>query len=440
MRKAGAPHLSRVAFPVRTLIITVVVIGAVVAAFFIGTLTAPKNSVATVSDERIQATAVVEQRAIVPDTVILGTVGEGKTKNIVPSVLPETATVTKQALKKGDDVVAGQLLGSVAGTPVFAMQGKLPLYRDLAAGDRGDDVVAFQESLQNSGYTVQITGVVDSATIQAVTGMFQRAGYALPQREIEPPPESTPAEPGSDGASGEGSSEEGETNAAPAPRTQPYIPVSAFAAIDGKGGTVLSVAAVASTVGPEQPLAKVRVGRRSISAHVNAVEAEQLSKGTEVHITADADTFAGTVENVGEFQAGSEGRTPGHNVTFTTKDEAFDKVQNGTQVRVGLKTKVKPQKAVPVTALRHDADGDYVLVQSTGSGSEPKHDNGQGADKQGSDKQGADKQGSDSRGADKQGAGSTSEPRRVKVTVGKTAAGWAAVESDDLAVGDTVVL
>ncbi|MFC3183387.1 hypothetical protein [Pseudoglutamicibacter albus] len=55
----------------------------------------------------------------------------------------------------------------------------------------------------------------------------------------------------------------------------------------------------------------MRVGRRTISAHVNAVEAEQLSKGTEVHITAGADTFAGTVENVGEFQAGSEGRTPG---------------------------------------------------------------------------------------------------------------------------------
>ncbi|MFC3183388.1 hypothetical protein [Pseudoglutamicibacter albus] len=56
---------------------------------------------------------------------------------------------------------------------------------------------------------------MDSATIQAVTGMFQRAGYALPQREIEPPPESNPAEPGSDGASGEGSSEEDETNAPP---------------------------------------------------------------------------------------------------------------------------------------------------------------------------------------------------------------------------------
>ncbi|MDK6274497.1 hypothetical protein QP116_01850 [Pseudoglutamicibacter cumminsii] len=407
MKKAGAPHLSRVAFPVRTLVITVVVIGAVVAAFFIGTLTAPKSSVATVTDEKVQATAVVEERPIVPDTVILGAVGEGKTRDVLPTVLPETPTVTKQALKKGKDVVPGQLLGSVAGTPVFAVSGQLPLYRDLAAGDKGDDVIAFQKALETTGYNVPASGVVDATTINAVAALFREAGYALPQRETDSSPS---------GPSDESATEEDGSDQPAAPQTQPYIPVAAFASIGGKSGTVLSVAGVSSTLGPEQPFAKIRVGSRTIKAYVNVADAQQLKKGTEVRIIAGAATFAGTVENVGEFEGGTDSRAPGHQVSFATKDEAFEKVQTGTQVRVELTTKAKPQKAVPVTALRHDADGDYVLVTAPGS----RGTNGQGSKNQGSN--------------DKE------EPRRVKVTVGKTAAGWAAVESDDLAVGDTVVL
>lgn len=407
MKKAGAPHLSRVAFPVRTLVITVVVIGAVVAAFFIGTLTAPKSSVATVTDEKVQATAVVEERPIVPDTVILGTVGEGKTRDVLPAVLPETPTVTKQALKKGKDVVPGQLLGSVAGTPVFAVSGQLPLYRDLAAGDKGDDVVAFQKALETTGYNVPASGVVDATTINAVAALFREAGYALPQREADSAPS---------GPSDESAIEEDGSDQPAAPQTQSYIPVAAFASIGGKSGTVLSVAGVSSTLGPEQPFAKIRVGSRTIKAYVNVADAQQLKKGTEVRIIAGAATFAGTVENVGEFEGGTDSRAPGHQVSFSTKDEAFEKVQTGTQVRVELTTKAKPQKAVPVTALRHDADGDYVLVAAPGS------------------------RGTTGQGSSKQGSNDKEEPRRVKVTVGKTAAGWAAVESDDLAVGDTVVL
>ena len=407
MEKAGAPHLSRVAFPVRTLVITVVVIGAVVAAFFIGTLTAPKGSVATVTDEKVQATAIVEERPIVPDTVILGAVGEGKTRDVLPAVLQETPTVTKQALKKGEEVVPGQLLGSVAGTPVFAVSGQLPLYRDLAAGDKGDDVVAFQKALESTGYNVPASGVVDAATINAVAALFQEAGYVLPQRDSG----SALSEASSESATGEDGGDQ-----PPVPQTQPYIPVVAFASIGGKSGTVLSVAGVSSTLGPEQPLAKIRVGSRTIKAHVNVADAQQLKKGTEVRIIAGAATFAGTVENVGEFEDGTDSRAPGHQVSFATKDEAFEKVQTGTQVRVELTTKAKAQKAVPVTALRHDADGDYVLVTAQGS------------------------RGTTGQWSKNQGSNDKAEPRRVKFTVGKTAAGWAAVESEDLAVGDTVVL
>lgn len=58
----------------------------------------------------------------------------------------------------GGEIAVGDALYAVAGVPVRAIEGKVPFYRDLASGAKGDDVVQLQRALISLGY---LTGTAD---------------------------------------------------------------------------------------------------------------------------------------------------------------------------------------------------------------------------------------------------------------------------------------
>ncbi len=72
----------------------------------------------------------------------------------------------------------GSVLLEVTGRPVFALQGDLPMYRRLATGSEGPDVLQVEQALERLGYPPgQVDTVFDAATAAAITSMYTEAGY-----------------------------------------------------------------------------------------------------------------------------------------------------------------------------------------------------------------------------------------------------------------------
>ncbi|GAA5766385.1 hypothetical protein Aros01_02884 [Streptosporangium roseum] len=81
---------------------------------------------------------------------------------------------------KPGPIRAGQVLMQVNGRPVFAMEGKKPMYRPLVPGTEGDDVKQFQRALR-----VKVTGVFDAATVAAVKRWYAKRGYKAQEPDLE---------------------------------------------------------------------------------------------------------------------------------------------------------------------------------------------------------------------------------------------------------------
>jgi len=92
------------------------------------------------------------------------------------------ALVSKLTLKKGDKVNPGTILTEINGRPYFALQGKVPAYRDLAEGDQGPDVTQLQQALAPL-FGTPVTGVFDARTAADVTKLYQNAGYQPSYRD-----------------------------------------------------------------------------------------------------------------------------------------------------------------------------------------------------------------------------------------------------------------
>ncbi|MFD9950682.1 peptidoglycan-binding protein [Nonomuraea sp. NPDC059023] len=81
---------------------------------------------------------------------------------------------------KPGPIRAGQTLMQVNGRPVFALQGKKPMYRPLVPGTEGDDVKQLQRALR-----VRASGVFDAATVAAVKRWYAKRGYKAQEPDLE---------------------------------------------------------------------------------------------------------------------------------------------------------------------------------------------------------------------------------------------------------------
>ncbi|MGW7412748.1 peptidoglycan-binding domain-containing protein [Streptomyces sp. NPDC054863] len=136
-------------------------------------------------------TAPVTRQVLEQKIVIRGTVVSSQSVDVAPIGGPETKPViTKVPLKAGEQINAGHALLEVAGRPVLALQGELPVYRDLKPGSTGQDVRQLQQALRRLDlYTTSVTGTFDSATKAAVKDLYTKRGYdplsALPDGDVQ---------------------------------------------------------------------------------------------------------------------------------------------------------------------------------------------------------------------------------------------------------------
>ncbi|WP_243869320.1 peptidoglycan-binding domain-containing protein [Streptomyces liangshanensis] len=87
--------------------------------------------------------------------------------------------VTKLPLLSGAKIKAGQVLLEVSGRPVIALEGNLPVYRDLKPGAEGDDVAQLQRALEKLGHGsgADAKGHFGSGTKSALAMLYQSVGY-----------------------------------------------------------------------------------------------------------------------------------------------------------------------------------------------------------------------------------------------------------------------
>ncbi|MFG2291837.1 peptidoglycan-binding protein [Streptomyces sp. NPDC048603] len=144
-----------------------------------------KSPAQAAADSRPPAPSVittpVEYRALASSMVLRGTVVAGQSVEITPGGTADggSPTVSKLPLKAGDEVRAGRLLVEISGRPVIALQGTVPLYRDLKPGAQGSDVGQLQDALQRLGHSTSPDnrGRFGEGTKSAVAKLYDAAGY-----------------------------------------------------------------------------------------------------------------------------------------------------------------------------------------------------------------------------------------------------------------------
>lgn len=91
---------------------------------------------------------------------------------------PVDGRVTSFTCTPASPLTSGTSPLSVDGAPVVALATPTPLWRDLALGDRGEDVAGLQEELHRLGHDVTATGRLDRATLRAVGALRTSVGAA----------------------------------------------------------------------------------------------------------------------------------------------------------------------------------------------------------------------------------------------------------------------
>jgi hypothetical protein len=136
----------------------------------------------------------VERRTLTATVTAQGTVTYG-----VPQPIALTGSVAAadgdagpaplitKAPTAGRTLHEGDVLLEVSGRPVFVLAGKVPMYRTLTRGSKGDDVhqlrAALRRLLPDRGVTR--SGPLDGSALRAVAAWYERSGYQATQPSPE---------------------------------------------------------------------------------------------------------------------------------------------------------------------------------------------------------------------------------------------------------------
>ena len=134
-------------------------------------------------------TAPVETRSLSSNIVLRGDLAfEESTPISLGSESGSTSVVTKSPPPVGSQLAEGDVLFEVSGRPLIILQGDLPVFRTLAVGVSGDDVVQLESALSRLGFDPgPIDSAFDGATQFAVSAMYRQLGYTTkePTKELK---------------------------------------------------------------------------------------------------------------------------------------------------------------------------------------------------------------------------------------------------------------
>ena len=154
---------------VRVLVMTVVVAIAGGLGWWGARATMPSASTA-LPLESVVLTAMSQQGSV-GRALTLNVTAERPVAQLATNALPGVVT----AVHTGGEVATGGVLYEVAGTPVRALRGDVPFYRDLARGTKGQDVRQLDEALIELGYSTGAPSEDFGPRIEAAVKSWQKA-------------------------------------------------------------------------------------------------------------------------------------------------------------------------------------------------------------------------------------------------------------------------
>lgn len=354
-------------------------------------------------------TAPVEHRVLVSSLITRGQAVAGQTVKVAPQMSGSegaSAVITKIIAEAGAELKQGQVLLEVAGRPVFALKGSVPVYRDLRPGATGKDVAQLQQALKELGHPTggDPDGTFGAGTKTALTAFYASIGYdprpaqedggaALEAAEGSVKAAQRSLEDARDEAGGTGE-DAGDASGKAVKRAQEDLAAAqeAYAEVQATSGPILPageavflerfparVGSVQGRVGDqvEGPVMVLSSGRLLVEAYVPEYQKGLLRPGqpVEIHSELSDVTASGKVTSVADAmtvpggpsdadgQAEAVGAASGHLVRITP-DKALDPQLTGQDVRLTIKAASTDGKAlvVPVTAITAGADGRTVVT------------------------------------------------------------------------------
>jgi peptidoglycan hydrolase-like protein with peptidoglycan-binding domain len=150
-------------------------------------LMSPEDAAAkTAPPKASQITVPVEKKALSSKVVGRGDTSFDGAVNIrvETSGLKTPAVVTGKVPTVGSTLQAGKALLEIAGRPVIGLPGVLPMYRSLAPGSKGPDVLQLEQTLDKLGYDPgTVDTKYDGSTARAVEKLYEAAGYEAPEAD-----------------------------------------------------------------------------------------------------------------------------------------------------------------------------------------------------------------------------------------------------------------
>lgn len=331
-------------------VIPLIVVALVAASFAMGMWFAkPEWQNAQEAASPIPVSATVESRIVDDRPEIAGAIIAPSTHSIRinASSLPDPAVIT---IAPPTTISYGARLVEISGKPYFVLPGPLPMYRDLRADDSGEDVRALQVSLNTIGHGIPETGIVGSLTLNAVEELFTNAGYQLPRETVHATVTGPSASP----------SPTGNTKQI----TRRVIPSTQL--VSAATGRTSSRANVEDRVDAGTVVASIASSERTLTAIIPEDVLSRFPIKQAVNVNIDGKQYAGTVASIGAFVNGQDGKLPGYpaQIKLTTAHSAPVKVGQSALVTLPG-TEIAEGAAVPIVAVRHDAQGDFVLVNTT---------------------------------------------------------------------------
>ncbi|WP_151482954.1 peptidoglycan-binding protein [Streptomyces albicerus] len=340
-------------------------------------------------------TATVERRVLADTVVTRGAVSASQTVDIAPGgTAAEDAArpvVTKVMVRSGQTFRGGRVLVEVSGRPVFALRGKLPVYRDLKPGSHGDDVRQLQEALRDLGHATgaDAAGTFGAGTKAAVGALYASIGYE-PVTTGGGKDGGDPLEGARDEVKGAQRALDGlvrdkadadeiryaredlaeaESELADAEAVSgPMVPASEVVFLSGFPARVDSMTAKVGAAAGEK-LATVSAGKLVVTGFLGAQEKDLIRPGQKVQVLSEVygDELTGTVSAVANTptvpEADGEGAAAeapaGQGYAVTVKpDRALPGRLAGQDVRLTVEAGSSGGKVlvVPVSALSAGAD------------------------------------------------------------------------------------
>jgi hypothetical protein len=339
----------------------------------------------------------VEKRAVVKQVTLTGKVVAGAQAAVKAVASPgiDRLVVTSAAKATGDQVTPGELIAVVSGRPLLILPSSVPLYRDMASGDSGPDVTAFQEALAAFGYPVAVTGTFDRATQIALSAWYTAAGS-------EAPTGVSAADTVNQGSADETTRNSGAGTTQSGTSAQPTVVArwKEFVQIPGDSGIIASIAGPGSVLDEEGLVANVTIAENTIVARADVLQAESFAVGAPVTVRAGSAVLDTQVAQISSFKDGdaAKNEVPGKDITLPMPagTQGFIAEQS---VTLTAGAAAPESLAVPLIAIRQELGTAYIEVQAP------------------------------------------SGVRRLDVRVTSQADGWAALADDQgLSVGDRVML